>query len=342
MATIDPDNLSRPISADSAAGEDLEYDAAFGELERAARGKEERRSGDEILPAEPPRWREIAEQASSLLERTRDLRVTFYLTHSALNLDGIAGLAAGLRLTHGLLQGLWDTVYPLLDKDDNDDPTLRMNSIAQLTGETVLRDLVRVPLADSRVAGRYGLRDVRLATGELTAPEGEKLPESALVDAAFMECDLDALTATAAATQEASKTLESITALLIERVGTQNVPNLDALAKELRAIQLLLAARLAQRGVSVAPDGAQGAGAPPGQAGAATLAVGEIRNRDDAVRAIDNISEYFRKNEPSSPVPLLLQRAKRLVAKDFMEILRDLTPDAVSQAEAIGGVRSEE
>jgi type VI secretion system protein ImpA len=70
--------------------------------------------------------------------------------------------------------------------------------------------------------------------------------------------------------------------------------------------------------------------------------VGEIRSRDDAVRAIDHISEYFRKNEPSSPVPLLLQRAKRLVAKDFMEILRDLTPDGVSQAEAIGGVRNED
>jgi type VI secretion system protein ImpA len=341
MATIDPGHLLRPISADSPAGEDLEYDAAFGELERAARGKEERRSGDEILPAEPPRWREVAEQASSLLDRTRDLRVTFYLTHAALNIDGIAGLTAGLRLTHGLLQSFWDTVYPQLDKDDNDDPTLRMNSIAQLAGDTVLHDLVRVPLAESRVAGRYGLRDVRLATGELTAPENEKLPESALVDAAFMECDLEALSAIAAATREASATLESIAALLTERVGTQSVPDLDALAKELRAIQLLLEPRLAQRGVDVAPDGAQGASAAAGGQ-AATVAIGEIRSRDDAVRAIDNISEYFRKNEPSSPVPLLLQRAKRLVAKDFMEILRDLTPDGVSQAEAIGGVRSEE
>ena len=33
--------------------------------------------------------------------------------------------------------------------------------------------------------------------------------------------------------------------------------------------------------------------------------------------------------EPSSPVPLLLQRAKRLFAKDFLEILRDLTPGGV-------------
>ncbi|HEX5046079.1 MAG TPA: type VI secretion system protein TssA [Gammaproteobacteria bacterium] len=331
----------RPVSEDSPAGENLEYDAAFGELERAARGKEERHSGDQVVPAEPPRWREVAEQASALLDRTRDLRVTFYLTHAALNVDGLAGLAAGLRLTHGLLQNFWDTVYPQLDKDDNDDPTLRLNSLAQLAGDDVVRSLARVPLAESRVAGRYGLRDIRLASGEITAPEGEKVPESALVDAAFMECELDALRATAAAASEASSALESVSALLIERVGAQSVPNVDGLTRELRAIQAVLKPRLEARGVSAAADGAA-AGAAPGQAGVAVVAVGEIRSRDDAVRAIDHISDYFRKNEPSSPVPLLLQRAKRLVAKDFMEILRDLTPDAVSQAEAIGGVRSEE
>jgi type VI secretion system protein ImpA len=342
MATIDPDHLLRPITEDAPAGVNLEYDPAFGELERSARGKEERRSGDEVIAAEPPRWREVAEQAENLLERTRDLRITFYLTHAALNLEGLAGLAAGLRLTHGLLQGFWDSVHPQLDKDDNDDPTLRMNSIAQLAGDTLLHTLVRVPLAESRVAGRYGLRDVRITAGELTPPENEKVAEAALVDAAFMECDLDALRATAAAVKEASSALDSITDLLAERVGSQNVPDLDALAKELRAMEAVLEPRLAQRGASSAPAGAQ-PGAPAASAdGAATVAVGEIRSRDDAVRAIDHISEYFRKNEPSSPVPLLLQRAKRLVAKDFMEILRDLTPDGVSQAEAIGGVRNED
>ena len=46
---------------------------------------------------------------------------------------------------------------------------------------------------------------------------------------------------------------------------------------------------------------------------------------------------YYERHEPSSPVPLLLKRAKRLVAKDFMEILRDLAPDGVDQAERISG-----
>jgi type VI secretion system protein ImpA len=57
---------------------------------------------------------------------------------------------------------------------------------------------------------------------------------------------------------------------------------------------------------------------------------------------IDKICDYFERHEPSSPVPLLLNRAKRLISKDFLEILRDLTPDGVLQAESIGGVTGEE
>ncbi len=52
------------------------------------------------------------------------------------------------------------------------------------------------------------------------------------------------------------------------------------------------------------------------------------------------VAYYFRMNEPSSPMPMLLQRAKRLVTMDFMEILRDLTPGGVPQAEVIAGVTS--
>jgi type VI secretion system protein ImpA len=36
-----------------------------------------------------------------------------------------------------------------------------------------------------------------------------------------------------------------------------------------------------------------------------------------------------------------MQRAKRLVSKNFIDILRDLAPDGVSQAENVGGVGKE-
>ena len=59
------------------------------------------------------------------------------------------------------------------------------------------------------------------------------------------------------------------------------------------------------------------------------------------MRTLDAVAAFFRTNEPSSPVPLFIERAKRLVAKDFLEVLRRLAPDALAQAKAAGGVRDE-
>jgi hypothetical protein len=35
---------------------------------------------------------------------------------------------------------------------------------------------------------------------------------------------------------------------------------------------------------------------------------------------------------------LFLERAKRLVSKDFLEVLADIAPEAVAQARAAGGL----
>jgi type VI secretion system protein ImpA len=66
-----------------------------------------------------------------------------------------------------------------------------------------------------------------------------------------------------------------------------------------------------------------------------------INSRQDAIRALDAVANYFRTNEPSSPIPLFIERAKRLVAKEFLEVLADIAPDAVSQARSAGGLRDD-
>ena len=99
---------------------------------------------------------------------------------------------------------------------------------------------------------------------------------------------------------------------------------------------------LTQRGVSeaeVSSEASIGAkNEAPGSQTSAQPMTGQINSQEDVIRVLDMACEYFKQHEPSSPVPLLLQRAKRLVAKDFMEILRDLTPAGVTQAEEISGV----
>jgi type VI secretion system protein ImpA len=43
---------------------------------------------------------------------------------------------------------------------------------------------------------------------------------------------------------------------------------------------------------------------------------------------LDQIQQYFRSCEPSSPVPMFCARARAFAESDFMEVLRDVLPKA--------------
>ena len=65
------------------------------------------------MPATPPDWRDVREQAQALLDRTRDLRIGVLWLRAMVHLEGFAALPPGLRLVHGLLENFWDTLHPL-------------------------------------------------------------------------------------------------------------------------------------------------------------------------------------------------------------------------------------
>jgi type VI secretion system protein ImpA len=338
MSNIDPTSLLKPVSEDAPCGPNMEYDPAFGELERAAQGTPERVVGDKVVAqAEDPDWARVFDLAHDLLGKTKDLRAAAHLVNAGLRRGGLPQIAHGFAVIRGLTMDYWDAVHPQLDREENDDPTLRMNSLVTLNDRAgVLGALSRCALIQSRALGRVTLRDVRIASGELTAGPNEPPPlEAAHVDAAFMDGDLGELEANAAAARASLAELDELGAFLNERVGAANAPDFSPLTNELRAIGRVLAEQLARRGVGegAAALAADGVAAAPRAGG-----VGDIATREDVVRVLDKLCDYFQRHEPSSPVPLLLRRAQRLVAKDFMEILRDLTPDGVQQARLIGGI----
>jgi type VI secretion system protein ImpA len=335
------DKLIAEIEGESPAGADLEYDPDFGELERTARGKAEHVMGDEVVEAEPPDWREVTLQAEALFSRTKDLRVAVLLTRAALNVEGLPGLADGLHVIRKLLENYWETVYPLLDEEDNDDPVFRVNAILNLADhDGLLKELLNTPIVIAKLAGRFTLRDVRVAQGDLPAPsDQEVVPDSGIINAAFMEADIDQLVGSLEKVTEAREHVEAIDSVFNEKVGAANGPDLQPLLNELKDLDRVFVEHLGARGVGAGGEVEQESVA---EGGAGQAISGEIRSREDAIRMIDKICVYFENNEPSSPVPLLLQRAKRLISKDFLEILRDITPDGVMQAELIGGVTPEE
>ncbi len=65
---------------------------------------------------------------------------------------------------------------------------------------------------------------------------------------------------------------------------------------------------------------------------AEAVALPEVTTREEAVALLDQVGTYFRRAEPSSPIPMLTDGARGLTGKDFMTLLADVLPKDVLKA----------
>ena len=328
-APLDLESLLAPLQADAPSGPDLVYDEAFLALEQAGAGKPESQWG----PAVPPDWNEVHELALGLSERTRDLRVAVWLTRARIRIRGLAGLTEGLSLLQSLVAQHWDSVHPMLDPDDGNDATMRMNALAALAaGDAGIADVRSMSLAPVR--GSLSLRELELGLGRAEAGPDETQPTEAGVLQALQSIAADHtdVPAWAESARQSAHALDDA----LQSADSATAPDLGPLLKLLDMLADAVAGHQTQA------ETAEGAEADASGAGAGVVAVagGPIRNRNDAAQAIDRISDWLERNEPSNPAPLLLRRARRLLDKSFLDIVRDLAPDGLQQVERIAGTEA--
>jgi type VI secretion system protein ImpA len=343
MSAIDVEKLLTEVSPGSPAGDDLEYDAAFMEMTRVAAGKAQQEIGGQVIPGEAPDWRDVKRRCLELLGRTRDLRIAAYLARSLAHTDGLGGFADGLALNRGLVERFWDHAHPKLDPDDDNDPTLRVNTLSGLADrDGTIAAIRQLPLALSRRMGSYGLRDIEIANGTLPKPESaESVADMATIEAAFLDMDGAALETSAAGAAAALEAIDGLDGALSLAVGAASSADFSGLRSTIRTIHTLLQQQLSRRGLSSGEAAAGGDVSEGGQtAGTGVMPAmgGPIGSREDVIRTLDQICDWYSKYEPASPVPLLLKRAKRLVNKNFLEAVQDLTPSGVTEIQNIAGV----
>jgi type VI secretion system protein ImpA len=345
MSTIDVSALLAEVSEDQPCGEDMEYDPAFTELEIAAQGTEEQEYGDTVIEAEEPNWAEVEELALAVLQQSKDLRAALHLTRALLKSDGFSGLNQALELFRGYVEQYWETVHPQLDPDDDNDPTLRVNILVSLADDdTMLRSIRAAPLTDSRMLGRFGLRDIGIASGQLRPPEdaGEQPADMTVIESAFQDTDPERIQTMADAVRSAAEHATQIESMVTDLVGAGNAPDLSELVTVLKEAGKVLNAHLENPEALEEDEDAEGSGAQVAGVGGGAPISGSINNTNDVIRMLDKICDYYLRSEPSSPVPLLLNRAKRLVSKDFMTIMKDLAPGGVSEVASVGGIEEDE
>jgi len=330
------DSWLTEIAPDAPCGPDLEYDQDFLALERATQGKPEQQYGDKVFPAEDPVWPNVLDLATALMERTRDVRVVQYMGRALTRTQGLPGTVEAMRLIHALLERFWDDAHPRLVIDGEVDPMMRMNALAALNDrDKLVRDIRGADFLRT-AALALSVRDVESIldqnVGKSEAGLGSDQLRAAIADA--LAADPAALSEPAALV----RAVDDIRGTLLKHLEPSVVPDFEPLTSLMKPI-----ARTVEdlRAAATATSADAAVGAPGAVAGGGSIAVGDLRSREDALRALDRVCDFLNRNEPTNPAPLLIRRAQRIMTMPFMDIIRELAPEATQQVETITGGQRE-
>lgn len=342
------EKLLKPISEDNVCGENLEDDAAFQNFFFTAQGEPEKFDGENTIPAEAPDWRNVEKQALGFLEQTKDLKLISILAQSVLNTKGIKPFSECLTALASLLDEQWQEVFPLLDEDDGD-PLERVAALSYLNDAFIIIGLKNTPLASAKGAGTITIREVEQAE---TQGDSASFTVSQ-IKGVFQETNSQELQLLHEHLAYSLESVYRINERISDSAGHQYTVNFDSL------IALLTQLKAALETYADVNQSSEGGECDDGASQESEYGEDEtshtkantqnasnvmttIKSREDVERCLELINDYYKDCEPSSPIPVLVNRAKKLVHKDFMAIVQDIYPDAVSAVQHLGGIDPDE
>jgi type VI secretion system protein ImpA len=326
--TLDLDSLLAPVSETDPAGPDLAYDPERQEIEQAfdasvsidASGAEEAQRAVD--------WRAIVAAIVAQSARTKDVWLPIYLCRAGAQSGSLETVAVGAQYLAGLLETFWDQAHPSLEDYGFQGRKGACDTLA--SPREFVGPLRRLVLLRHPRFGEFTGEDLDAfrrggETEELYGPFRAALAEAEPGLLAEVVQQLDAIRNGLRRADEA----------LMRHGDTGNSTNFKPAYETLDTIR---AAAVALGGAPAADDtpieaAADGEVAPA--TGPAQSGIVRVESREDVVRVLDLAIDYYRRREPASPVPLLLERARAWAPLDFLAVLEDIAPNAMADAQHI-------
>ncbi|HEX3487610.1 MAG TPA: type VI secretion system protein TssA [Micropepsaceae bacterium] len=355
---IDIEKLLAPISDGAPAGSNIREDVSPASLyfrlkdaRSAARVAEKRADAEGESQGVTPEWRTIQELATKVLsEQSKDLEVAAWLIEALVRLQGFPGLRDGFQLARGLVEQYWDTLHSLEDEEGVATKVAPLTGLNGADGSgTLLQPIRKIALTKAVGEGPFAAYHYEQgwSLSEISDPEVRARREQSGV------VTLDRFMAVANASGGAFYVtlLEDIQAsidewgklgaALDERAGDASPPTsaireiLSTILEMVQRFSKDLVARVTQ--IAQRPSGdvvpANGSGSDEGAAGHGFN--GGIRSREDALRVLLLVAEYFRANEPHSPTAISLEETVRRARLSFSDLLMELLPDRTAWRSAL-------
>jgi type VI secretion system protein ImpA len=328
MAGMDVVSLIQPLGETVPCGTDLEDTQQMAAIDAF------RIFGQGTPLSADTDWRAINDAALDALGTSRDFRLLAHVAAAKLRLEGLQPLLESLDVAAHWLEDHFDDVFPRID----DDAVLRKNAINYFADRMAVVDaLRRIPLVSNRQLGAFSLRHVEIAEGR-QAPDADEAagspPTDSLINGAFSAAPQEDLGQLVTSIDAGLTALKRIETAMVAKQGVQASPDTRPLSEVLQRMRDIVAKHIRAPAVEGGEDGAV--------AGADGHVPGQIRSREDAIRSLDAVADFFRRSEPSSPVPMFVERARRLIARDFLEVLAELAPDSLAEVKRVGGIRDAE
>jgi type VI secretion system protein ImpA len=330
----DLETLLNPISDETAVGQDLRY-VLFDQKKGIYWHDRIRDAHRENLYEDVPKlpdWPVVIELTTrALTTLTKDMQIAAWLSDGLVKHNGhdrLAGLRDSLKLMRGLIENYWNEVFPEIDPEGDDGHfKARANILAAFDARMGLA-IKTIPLTESKSGSKYSFMDWEAAksfdvsdkdgfdsdgsfgseqAGKITIEDWEKAVNgtpyqffkgrlellhecsqelTALGDAIDLRFEREALSL-----RELRRSLEDMTSL-IKKLERENRP--PEVAAEIEG-------SLTTEDHDLLNGKTAGFGLP--------AISGSIQSRNEALRRLADIAEYFRRTEPHSPVSYLVQRA---------------------------------
>jgi type VI secretion system protein ImpA len=351
-ASIGLAEMLAPLPGDTPVGADLRQDfSAASPYYRLRDARSEARATERAVDggqAEPSAsavdWRTVRQIAISVLtETTRDLEIAAWLTEALVRGEGIAGLAAGAALMRGLVTQFWSQgLYPV---EDEDGVVTRVAPVTGLNGEggdgTLIQPLRKqifcnkpdgTPIAfwefqaslTLQGEGDPAKRQARLAAGVYPFDDMEGFARAAGgANFALLRREL----------KQALANWAEMTMALDAAAGRDSPPTgrVRELLEEMRDA----VARYAPAETEAPETGAEPATGRPEDAGSAIASGATVASktptREDMLRDLVRIADFFRRTEPHSPLAYTLDEAVRRGRMTWPELLTEIVPDETTR-----------
>ncbi len=335
-----------PVPGERPCGQDVSELAQFGLLQGKVDDyaeylvlRERELAGEKVgRPlTERPDWDAILVQVAELSAKGKHLRIGTWALVALTARDGLSGLVAGAEILAGMIETYWPDIHPQLDPADRESVEGRLAILGELREpvSSFMRVLQRVALV-STAKGAFSWLELERAAGRLPAPAGRPSLGSEAIKALVLQADSGLVDTAIQALDAAAGHFLRAHGFLSRTLGEpQSVgAGLATLAAKLQVIVGQIRSLAGEPVIEKTGTGEPGdpmprPPPPPEPKG--------LQSSRDVVRLLDQICAWYKVNEPSSPVPLLLLRARSWAGKDFRSLLLDISPGAEADLSKLFG-----